>query len=352
MKFRLWGRGIAGSGEVNELAVGSRGQLFVDTKREARLNPFLKPFLEPTVGNAMNQNVSFGGTQEIIHNGESSVEWDSAALQGSWDFSTGNVITLSSGVDQDAATFSEEGATTVDMSGFVVLTGAINLTTYNDTNNDLDVEFDLAGVLVGNSVNLNDFIDTTIIGSAQNFAVLLTDMGIIGQSVDGFTVTLGRSGGPQASFTLDDITLEQTGTPLVFKVESDPNEAFHVDEIRIAFADTLAGTVTNGTAFGIAHDQILGVTALSTGIVFRRVQNGETNFSGTFKTVGDFLATGSNLINPISDGTDTFFTLLVEFPEPIILEGPAEDNFLSFTINDNLAGLTKFTAAARGAVVI
>ena len=66
--------------------------------------------------------------------------------------------------------------------------------------------------------------------------------------------------------------------------------------------------------------------------------------------MGDFLATGSNMINISGNATNTGLTLVVEFPEPIILKGGGNQNFLSFTINDDLTNLTRFTAAARGAL--
>jgi hypothetical protein len=43
--------------------------------------------------------------------------------------------------------------------------------------------------------------------------------------------------------------------------------------------------------------------------------------------------------------------MVIEFPEPIILNG-TNDDFLSYTINDNLSGLLQFTAAARGALEV
>ena len=328
MRFRLWGTcTTAGNREVNELAVGSRGHIFAEIERETKFEPGFKPFLNSTVGTAMNQDVSFGGTQEIIHNGTTSVEWNATAVQGSWDFSTGTVITLSAGVDQDEALFEEENATPIDMSGFVVLTGAINLTTYSAVNNTLIIELALAGVVQGNTVNLNDFIDTTLIGTAQSFAILLTEFGIASQTVDDVSFRITRSGGPQVAFTLDDLTFQATGTPLVFKVESDPASAFHVHEIRLALADTLAGTVTNGTMPGVVHDQILGVASLATGIGFRSVKNGVTSFAATFNNLGDMIAGGADLRDPHSDGTDTFVTLSIVLPEPIILEGSPTNNF-------------------------
>jgi hypothetical protein len=94
----------------------------------------------------------------------------------------------------------------------------------------------------------------------------------------------------------------------------------------------------------------MGITSpLTNGVVFNRVQKGKTLFSVTIRQLGDFLSVGSNIINHISDGTNTFITMLVEFPEPIVLEG-GPDDFLSFTVSDNLSGLLQFTASTTGAL--
>ena len=65
-----------------------------------------------------------------------------------------------------------------------------------------------------------------------------------------------------------------------------------------------------------------------------------------------FFATGSNAIDITGNATNSGVTLVVEFPEPIVLKGGESENFLSFTISDNLSDLTRFTAAARGALEI
>ena len=96
----------------------------------------------------------------------------------------------------------------------------------------------------------------------------------------------------------------------------------------------------------------MGITSpLTNGVVFNRVQKGETLFSVTLRQLGDFLSVGSNILNHISDGTNTFITIRLEFPEPIVLGG-GPDDFLSFTVSDNLSGLLQFTAVATGAVEI
>lgn len=322
------------------------------------LNPTAVPFLNDTFGNAMNQNVAFSGTPEIIHNGGTSTEWDATAVQGTWNFADGAKISLTAADNNDEASFAEEGATTVDLAGFTALTLEINLTIYNEVNNDLFVAFDLAGVPVGDSVNLNDFMSPGLLGTAQNVVIPLSAMDAESGLIDGFTIILQRVGGTKPTMVFDDIQLEQTGTPAVFKVESTLGERFHIDSLRLVIADNVngltavSGATQNATLLGLSYNAFLSVSALSNGIVFRSVRNTETNFSVTLRQLGDFFTGGTNLKNAISDATNTMFTLDVEFPDPIILEGAPGDTFLSFTIADNLSSLLVFTATARGSVEV
>ncbi len=321
------------------------------SERFLKFRPEFHPFLSDTLGAAMNTNASFGGTPEIIHNGGTSTEWTASAVTGVWDFSTGGVVTQSGANDGDTATFAEETPTTIDISGFTALSGKIDLNTYTPINHQISFEFDNAGVQVGDTVDLDDFIDTADFAS-QTFVIPLTNFNFASDNVDGFSIIITRSGGAKPAMTFDDITLQQTGGAAIFKATTPPGTRFHITELRIAFADALAATLLNGTMHGLAYDKLLAVSALTNGILFRRVENGETLFAVPIKQLGDFLATGSNIVNAISDGTNTFITLLVEFPEPIVLKGGAFENFLSFTIADDLSGLLQFTAAARGALEI
>ena len=103
---------------------------------------------------------------------------------------------------------------------------------------------------------------------------------------------------------------------------------------------------------GLAYNQLLGISALSNGITLQQIQNGKVNFSITLRQLSDFFDTGLDIINLVSDGTNTMLTLGILLSDAIILEGPLEDNFLSLTVNDDLSGLLLFTAATRGAVEV
>ncbi|KKN06316.1 hypothetical protein LCGC14_1078430 [marine sediment metagenome] len=113
----------------------------------------------------------------------------------------------------------------------------------------------------------------------------------------------------------------------------------------------VAGATANATLQGLAYNALLGVSALTSGITFQRVQDGETNLSVSLRQLSDFLAAGFSVADAISDGTNTLVALEVDFSEPIVLSG-GPDNFLSLTINDNLSDLLQFTATARGALEV
>ena len=323
-----------------------------------RFDPVVQPFLNDTFGAAMNQNIAFGGTPEIIHNGGTSVEWTGSAIQGTWNFADAGKISLTSGNQDDEATFAEETPTTIDISGYTTLTGKINLTTYSGISNTLSVEFDNAGTPVGNSVLIDDYIDTGLIGTEQSFAIPKADLGLSTQLVDGFSILLTRTGGSKPTMTFDDIQLEETGEAAVFTAAAPAGTTFHVDTIRFSLVDnitgltTVAGATENATMINLSYDQILGVASLSNGIIFRRVRDGVIKFSTISRQIGDFLAAGADIIGVMSDGTNACVTLDVPFKKSLVLRGGSDDNSLSLTISDDLSGLIVFTAAARGAIEV
>lgn len=277
--------------------------------------------------------------------------WVGTAVAGTWNFADSAQITLTSGNTGDEASFDTNAGQSWDPTNFTAMTGKVDLDTFNEANHTIQIAFGLDGTLVGNSVDLNDFIDTGDF-TQQSFVIPKANFGLDAPlPINDMTISLVRTGGAKPTFKLDDLQWENLGDPLVYTARAPGNERFHVTELRIAIADDVTAVVTNGTALGLAFDALLGVAALTNGISFQRVQDGEVAFAVNIKQLGDFLATGSNIVNSISDGTNTFITLLIEFPEPIILN-PGLGSALTFTINDNLSGLSQFTAAARGAAEV
>jgi len=286
---------------------------------------------------------------DILISGETftiGAEWPGTVVSGGWNFTTD--ISITGANNGDEAQFDNEHTSV--MSNYVAVTGKITLTTWNEVNNQILLSFGLSDVLVGNTVDLNNFIDTGLLGTQQNFVIPKTDLGLTTQTVDDMNLLILRTGGAKPTVDLDDIQLESTGGSLIYKATTPKDTRFHITEIRIALADNITSVVTNGTMQGLAYDDFMGITSpLTNGLVFSRFKDSETVFTATFRQIGDFLSTGSNIVNAISDGTNTFITLLIEFPEPIILDGSKGD-FLSFTLSDDYSVLLQMTAAARGGI--
>jgi len=277
--------------------------------------------------------------------------WPGTAVVGTWNFADGGKFTITSADNNDEATFTVDSSHIWNATNFTALTGKVDLDIYNPVNNTMILAFGLDGVLVGNPVNIDDFVDTGDF-TEQAFVIPKEDFGLTTQNFNSMRLIILRTAGTKPTIKFDDFQWENSGTPAIFKATTPLGTRFHINEIRIRIEDAFDSTLANSSIPNIPIDQFLGVSALTNGILFSSVKAGKTLFNVTLKDIGDFLATGSNLINATGNGTNSGFTLVVEFPEPIVLEGGASENFLSFTINDNISGLTRFTAAARGALEV
>ncbi len=281
--------------------------------------------------------------------------WPGTAVQGTWNFADGGKITITSANNDDEATFTVDAAHIWEAEHFVSFTGKVDLDTYNPSNNNIRLEFGLDGVLVGNSINLDDFIDTGDFG-AQQFSIPIGDLVVATQLMNGIRITVVRSGGAKPAFTLDDVRLEVTGTPLVFEVPVDVGDRFHISELVFTYADALVSEKTglsgDTEAFTndfLTFDAILGVSALTNGFVITRSKGGEILFSATIRTLGAHIAAGATIGELFTDDANTFLTLRVLFSDPLVLTGDVDDK-LTVTINDKMDGLLRFTAAARGSL--
>ncbi len=288
------------------------------------------------------------GTEAYILN----AVWTGTATVGSWDFSTGGVITQSGANNFDEMNIEADVKDEKTLSDFVAITMSINLNTYSDTNNDILVQLMQDSVLIGNAVSMNSVINTGDF-AAQQAVFTITSFGLTNERCNGIKFIVTRSGGPQPAFTLDNIQFETGTAPIAFRATTTLGTRFHIDRIRYTFVDVFAGTLTNGAgAFGLAFDAILGSAALTNGIVLNRVQNGELLFSNTFKQLSDFLGSGGEIVNFISDGTDTLLSIETRFERPIILEGDPETNYLELTVQDNLSVFTQIRCNIAGALEV
>ncbi len=326
---------------------GNHAGLAVLTHPFIETEPSTTFFTNPTFGIAMNQNISFSGIPELIFDGGSGgTEWTGSAIAGAWNFADGGKVTITNANNGSAAIFEDAG--TIDMSGFTAITGKVDLDTYIPANNTIVIQFGLAGVLAGNPINLNDYIDTGLF-TEQSFVIPKGDLGITASIVDEMTITITRTGGARPDISFDDFQIEKVGDPAVFSVVVDREDRFHIYELTFAYAAALAGTFADGTMPALAYNKILSLSALANGFNIRRTKESKTLFNATIKTLGGHISAGAKPNTMWSDGTNTFVTLRVEFTLPLILTGKPGDS-LTVQINDPMNGLLQFTASARGSL--
>lgn len=78
--------------------------------------PIALAFSNETIGRSMNQNVTFGGTPELIFDGGSGgTEWSNTS-SGTWNFADSGKVTITNGVSGNFAKFDDAG--TIDPSAY------------------------------------------------------------------------------------------------------------------------------------------------------------------------------------------------------------------------------------------
>ena len=284
--------------------------------------------------------------------------WVGTAVMGTWNFADAGKITITSANNNDSAIFENDTNQQWDIDNFSAFSGKIDLDSFNDSQHTIVLSFDLNGVAVGNSVDLEDFIDTSNF-SEQSFVVPIAEFAFPSDKINGMTIEILRMGGAKPTIKFDDFQWEATTltAPLEYSVTVASNELYLIDAIIFNFADdytgiaTVSGATENHNGNYLSWDQFLGVSALTNGITFIRRENNIIINGGTFRNTSDILQASGEITNYMSDNTKTYFSIKFNLSEPIRLYGTTADK-IALTINDDMSGLTKFTVTSIGRLEI
>jgi hypothetical protein len=207
--------------------------------------------------------------------------------------------------------------------------------------------WDVSGAAqVGNSIDIKEYFNEFDFDVWHSVTIPLTDMGLEVATITALRMQMAAVGaGKNPKFYIDNLQIEELGSPITYSVIPDAGTKFHVSKIVFQLADTGTG----GTAY--AYDQIGAISRLAVGITLTTTSGGETIFSATFRQLSDLLLPGGVVENHIDDGTDTYISIGVNLNEsaPVVLDSRENDEF-TITISDNLSGLLLFNAFARGFV--
>ena len=312
-------------------------------------------FENPTYGADMNKNVTFGGTPDAVYTDNG--EWTTSAVVGTWDFDQAAIkqggtkaIDALLTVNDDVAQAAKGSEMTV--SGFVALSGYIYITAWDSRGvkgvgvQGWDVD---AGLPVGVEVDIGNYINQTTFGAWQQFVIPIADFAFTAATLDALRFrTIDTGPGVAPDYYLDTVRFENTGTPQVYRVQPDLGTWFHVKRIRITMADNWVSTLADATLPEIPYDALLGVSALTSGLLYQRIQGGEVAYSFSTRQVSDwFQMPGATMGVAIGDASNTMITIEIPFEVPEILKAEDDDE-LRVTVQDNLSGLLMLRMVAGG----
>ena len=317
-----------------------------------------KFFINDTYGIDMNLAIAWGAAPEPIYNGVDNAYWTISTLIGNAgsfiEQSTDQAHAGTKSLDATPSTNDEtvlltEGGAGIVMTGYAAITGWIYITGWAQVDTvGVELQARLVAVDAGNSVNIGDYVDTTVLNVWQQFTISKSDMGLTTQTVDELTIkTIDTGPALPPNYYIDDLQWEQTGVLNAIRFDLIPDNGtwLHVETIKIIMAASHTGIITvkdnteDATLPAIPYNAFLSVGALDTGIQFHKNSKGIVELIGTVKQLSDFLQfPGSRMDGYGGDGTNAWLTITFDMATPWVLKAEYND-FMSMTINDPLNGL-------------
>jgi hypothetical protein len=312
-------------------------------------------------GTDMAVNGTSTGASDNIHNGIDNVYWTAAATSGTWDFSSttqansgAQSIDATATVDGDVATLTR--ASSIDPATYNSLEGAIYVDSWSGSGTkEVRFQFQLAGVAVGNVVDLSGYINTSTTGSWQSFIIPLSAFALPAGNIDELTITtVDVGGGPPPNYYLDDLLLQaaSAGTgPQTYTLEPDSDEILRVYGFSWTIVDAYTPNAGTGNIQSLSYNKFGDLTQLSNGVLTRRIQGGNTLFTNTANNHADIIS-GANaeVKEHWYDGTNVYLKTYTRFAQPVDLNGKSGDRY-EFVVQDNLSGLEVFNIRADASLV-
>lgn len=306
-------------------------------------------------GSDMAVNGAISGATDGIHNGIDTALWTASGANFVFNsttqaFTGTRSVDATSTVNNDQALFTR--STPVSLSTYSSITGAIYIDQWPTSGTkQVLIQLRLAGVVVSASVDIGNYINTSLSATWQRFVVPLTDLVVTSATVDEFTVTTVDIGaGQPMDYYLDDIALN-AGSGLVYTVAPSNGNILRVYGISWTIVDNTTLALTNGTTVGLSYNKFGALSTLANGILVRRVQYNQTRFTNVVTNHSDIIS-GSNakLEEAWDDGTNTFLKFYTKFAAPVDLSPKGGDRY-EFVIQDDLSSLLRFQVRVDAATV-
>jgi hypothetical protein len=300
-----------------------------------------------------NIDASFSGTPDGIHNGTDSVLWTATAISGTWTFdSTAQAQQGTKSIDATATVNDNEAqlerSSAITANDYTAMTGYIYITSWPGSGTkDVQLRTRLAGVDVGNSIDLSNYITVGTLNTWQKFSIPREDFGLNSDSIDQVVIkTVDLGGGAAPDYYLDTMQWEEQGQA-IYQLNQDIGTKFYATDLSITIVDAYDSTLASASMPNIKYNQLLGLSALNNGIIFRLTTDDIIRFNGVFKQHADFMTFPGLTIQTGGDATNTWLTYNIKLDYPFVLDNRLKDSF-EMILSDDLSGLLFYRVFIRG----
>jgi hypothetical protein len=310
-------------------------------------------------GNGANMNVdaSTSGVDLPIHDGTDTILWAGSNVTGTKvDFaSTNQAYTGTKSIEFNGMNNGDiaqiANITPVSMPGnYVALSFAVYVSANWSAGDDIVIygHDTVGGATVGTPVSLKAYFDRLNTGVWQLAQIPLTDMNLENSSVDSFRIEVTSTQASKPVWYMDVLALEGAAgsQPQKFSIKANNSSRFYAKSLLVEIANNISTTLADNSMYNLDYTSFLG-ESMTLGLQFSVTSNNELLRTYIVKDLGDMMGRGFLIKNAISNGTNTYLTLQLDLPEPIILDSQFIDE-ISITVNDDLSGLSKFRTTAIG----
>ena len=322
----------------------------VYTRPRVAVNAQALPLINPSYGVNAAINAAFGGTPDLISNGEDTAAWTVTNVTGTkiTNNSTDQAFSGTQSVKVNGPNLNDtwqfDKGSNLTVGNYVALTGKIYIDKDWGIGDSVSVYgWDTGtGLQVGSSVLIEDYINEFVFGEWQSITISFEDLGLTSGTIDSFRMEQVGKVGKSALWYLDVFQVEETGNSETFLYKPEVKEKFRMTSFTLrAISNVDQPTMLD-------YDKFFGITALGSGFVVR-VQTGAATQSGLAVAQFSDITVLSNKINYTVLAGNTHTQLILNINLEVVLDGRNED-FIQVTVNDNLSSMVSLTSFIYGSI--
>lgn len=297
-----------------------------------------------TLGNDLVNFSQTVGSNTLIHDGGDNTAFTGTAVNGTWDFASATQAQSGTASIDGSSTTTGDIAdlingSTLNLGDYNQLVGYIYIDRWpNPGQTDLQLSFLNAGVPVGTSVNIFDFVDDTNIDTWQLFTIPIGDFG--GGTFD--TLRLFRASGTNTfDFYLDGLNLSSSSSTATFQYQPELDEIVDVDVVRLA---------VRGSGTELDAGKFFNLNALGSGLRIQYLNEGTVSESFLFKNVFDLMQRAAVDLKVFPDAASNTFMAIADVgfvPGSFIVNGLDSDS-IRVLISDDVSSLTSAVISLQG----